>query len=264
MEACVFRRAKEFSTSFAVDLPHSAAVWLLVMHGCCAWLLKLLEWWTFPKQQFVAKTAWSWFSNLKVGLAGPGCYNTCLQDFCVAHTNSQVVVNGFACKDPETVQANDFPSSGLHIAGNTSNLVGSKVTVVTAGQIPGLDTLSISLARIDYAPWGINPPHTHPCASDISTVLKGSLEVGFLTSSNPENLHITKVIQKGDVFVFPVDLIHYQRNVGNGNAIAIAAFSSRNPCVITVANFVFGSNPDIASDILVKAFQVDKNVITHI
>ncbi|KAF5472133.1 hypothetical protein F2P56_008873 [Juglans regia] len=189
--------------------------------------------------------------------------NTPLQDFCVADTKSQVVVNGLACKDPKTVQANDFSSSGLQIAGNTSNLVGSKVTPVTAAQVPGLNTLGISLARIDYAPWGINPPHTHPRASEILTVLEGSLEVGFVTS-NPENRHVTKVIQKGDVFVFPVGLIHYQRNVGNGNAIAIAALSSQNPGVITIANAVFGSNPDIASDILVKAFQVDKNVITHI
>ncbi|XP_041026699.1 putative germin-like protein 2-1 [Juglans microcarpa x Juglans regia] len=186
-----------------------------------------------------------------------------LQDFCVADASSQVVVNGLACKDPKTVQANDFSASGLHMAGNTSNPVGSKVTPLTAAQIPGLNTLGISLARIDYAPWGINPPHTHPRASEILLVLEGSLEVGFVTS-NPENRQITKVLQKGDVFVFPVGLIHYQRNVGNGNAIAIAALSSQNPGVITIANAVFGSKPDIASDILVKAFQVHKNVIANV
>ncbi|KAF5472130.1 hypothetical protein F2P56_008871 [Juglans regia] len=186
-----------------------------------------------------------------------------LQDFCVSDTNSKVVVNGLTCKDPKTVQANDFSASGLDMAGNTSNPVGSKVTPLTAAQIPGLNTLGISLARIDYAPWGINPPHTHPRASEILLVLEGSLEVGFVTS-NPENRHITKVLQKGDVFVFPVNLIHYQKNVGNGNAIAIATLSSQNPGVITIANAVFGSKPDIASDILVKAFQLDKNVVTNI
>lgn len=174
-----------------------------------------------------------------------------------------VFVNGFACKDPKMVQPNDFYFGGLHLAGNVSNQVGSKVTPVTVAQLPGLNTLGISLARIDYAPWGINPPHTHPRATEILTVVEGTLEVGFITS-NPDNRLIAKVLSKGDVFIFPVGLIHYQRNVGYGNAIAIAALSSQNPGVITIANAVFGSNPDIATDLLAKAFQVDKSIAGQI
>ncbi|XP_062095969.1 putative germin-like protein 2-1 [Humulus lupulus] len=186
-----------------------------------------------------------------------------LQDFCVKESSSSALLNGFVCKDPKQVEANDFLFSGLHTSGNTSNAVGSRVTPVTVTQIPGLNTLGISLARIDYAPWGINPPHTHPRGSEILTVLQGSLEVGFVTT-NPDNRHITKVLQKGDVFVFPVGLIHYQRNIGHGYAIAIAALSSQNPGVITIANAVFGTTPNISDDILAKAFQVDKNVVLNI
>ncbi|KAL7258460.1 hypothetical protein ACSBR1_004565 [Camellia fascicularis] len=188
--------------------------------------------------------------------------NSPLQDFCVADKNSALLVNGLVCKDPKLVQANDFFFSGLHLAGNTSNVVGSKVTPVTVAQLPGLNTLGISMVRIDYAPWGINPPHTHPRATEILTVLEGSLQVGFVTS-NLENRLITKVLQKGDVFVFPVNLIHFQRNVGYGNAVAIAALSSQNPGVITIANAVFGSKPAIPSDLLAKAFQVDENIIVR-
>ncbi|KAF8408737.1 hypothetical protein HHK36_004805 [Tetracentron sinense] len=183
-----------------------------------------------------------------------------LQDFCVADTGSSARVNGLACKDPKLAQADDFFFSGLHVTGNTSNPVGSKVTPVTAAQIPGLNTLGISMVRLDYAPWGINPPHTHPRATEILTILEGSLHVGFVTS-NPDNRLITKVLQKGDVFVFPVGLVHFQRNVGYGNAVAIAALSSQNPGVITIANAIFGSNPPIATEVLTKAFQVDKSVV---
>ncbi|XP_021818158.1 putative germin-like protein 2-1, partial [Prunus avium] len=183
-----------------------------------------------------------------------------LQDFCVADAKNSVLVNGLVCKDPKLAEANDFFSSGLQLAGNTSNAVGSSVTPVNVAQIAGLNTLGISIARIDYAPWGINPPHTHPRASEILTVLEGSLKVGFVTS-NPENRLITKVLEKGDVFVFPVGLVHFQQNVGYGNAVAIAALSSQNPGVITIAHAVFGSKPDISADILAKAFQVEKNTI---
>ena len=174
-----------------------------------------------------------------------------------------MILNGFVCKDPKVVEAEDFFFSGLHKPGNTSNPAGSRVTPITVAQIPGLNTLGISLARIDFAPWGLNPPHTHPRGTEILTVTEGSLEVGFVTS-NPENRLITKVLQKGDVFVFPVGLVHFQRNIGYGNAIAIAALSSQNPGVITIANAVFGSKPNISADILAKAFQVDKNVVLNI
>jgi hypothetical protein len=94
-------------------------------------------------------------------------------------------------------------------------------------------------------------------------VLEGSLEVGFVTS-NPENKHFTKVLNKGDVFVFPKGLVHYQHNNGATSAVAIAALSSQNPGVITVANAVFGAEPSIPVDIIAKAFQVEKNTVDFI
>ncbi|XP_074330461.1 putative germin-like protein 2-1 [Apium graveolens] len=187
-----------------------------------------------------------------------------LQDFCVADANSPVLVNGLVCKDPKVVTENDFFTSGLNIAGDTwSNLVGSNVTTVNVARIPGLNTLGISLVRIDFAPWGINAPHTHPRATEILTVIKGTLRVGFVTS-NPENRHITKVLNEGDVYVFPQGLIHYQQNIGYGNAVAFAGLNSQNPGVITIANTVFGANPDISADILAKAFQLNKITVQQL
>ncbi|XP_073263908.1 putative germin-like protein 2-1 [Populus alba] len=89
------------------------------------------------------------------------------------------------------------------------------------------------MARIDYAPWGLIPPHSHPRATEILTVLEGRLLVGFVTS-NPDNRLITKVLEKGDV---------------------------QNTGVLLVANTLFGSTPSIPNDILAKAFQVDKSVV---
>ncbi|XP_031260909.1 putative germin-like protein 2-1 [Pistacia vera] len=181
-----------------------------------------------------------------------------LQDFCVADPTSSQQINGLACKNYALVQASDFSFSGLHIPGNTSNQVGSRVTPVSVAQLPGLNTLGISMVLIDFAPWGINLPHTHPRATEILTVLEGSLEVGFVTS-NPKNRLITKVLKKRDVFVFPIGLVHFQRNVG-----AIAGLRSQNPGVITIANAVFGSNPAIAGEVLSKAFQLIKNIVDQL
>ena len=151
----------------------------------------------------------------------------------------------------------------MNIAGNTDNKVGSNVTTVNVDTLPGLNTLGISLARIDFAPYGENPPHIHPRGTEILVVLEGTLFVGFVTS-NPDNRLFTKTLNKGDVFVFPVGLIHFQFNVGKSNAIAISGLSSQNAGVITIADAVFGSNPPINSNVLTKAFQLDKNVVEEL
>ncbi|CAD6246947.1 unnamed protein product [Miscanthus lutarioriparius] len=188
-----------------------------------------------------------------------------LQDFCVADIHSPVKVNGFVCKDPMAVNADDFfKAANLDKPRDTmKSKVGSNVTLINVMQLPGLNTLGISLARINYAPLGQNPPRTHPHATEILTVLEGTLYVGFVTSNTDNgNKLFAKVLNKGDVFVFPQGLIHFQFNpVHDKPAVAIAALSSQNPGAITIANAVFGSKPPISDDVLAKAFQVQKGTI---
>ncbi|XP_073009307.1 putative germin-like protein 2-1 [Typha latifolia] len=181
-----------------------------------------------------------------------------LQDFCVADEMPQVFVNGFVCKDPKLAKAEDFFYSGLDKPGDTNNKYGSKVTLVDVQKLPGLNTLGIAVARLDVAPFGINPPHTHPRATEILTVLEGSFYAGFITS---DNKLFAKVISKGDVFVFPKGLIHFEFNYGTVPAVGIASLSSQNPGLIRVADALFGSNPRISEEVLAKAFQVDKKII---
>ncbi|XP_006659195.2 germin-like protein 8-11 [Oryza brachyantha] len=184
-----------------------------------------------------------------------------LQDFCVADMHSPVRVNGFPCLNPIDVNADHFFKAAMLDTPRKTNKVGSNVTLISAVQLPGLNTLGISIARIDYAPLGQNPPHTHPRATEILTVLEGTLYVGFVTS-NRDNKLFSKVLNKGDVFVFPVGLIHFQFNPNPYKpAVAIAALSSQNPGAITIANAVFGSKPPISDEVLAKAFQVEKGTI---
>ncbi|KAF7051515.1 hypothetical protein CFC21_059751 [Triticum aestivum] len=166
------------------------------------------------------------------------------------------------------VNADDFFKAANLDKPRVTNKVGSNVTLINVMQIAGLNTLGISIARIDYAPLGQNPPHTHPRATEILTVLEGTLYVGFGTSNQPapnRNKFLSKVLHKGDVFVFPVGLFHFQFNPNpHQPAVAIAALSSQNPGAITIANAVFGSDPPISDDVLAEAFQVEKNTIDYL
>ncbi|KAI9185462.1 hypothetical protein LWI28_007547 [Acer negundo] len=187
-----------------------------------------------------------------------------LQDFCVAINDIKtgIFVNGKFCKDPKLATPDDFFFKGLNIPGNINNPVGSNVTTVNVDQIPGLNTLGVSLVRIDYAPnGGQNPPHTHPRATEILFVQEGTLYVGFVTSNQNNNTLFSKILYPGDVFVFPIGLIHFQVNIGKTDAVAFAGLGSQNPGVITIANTVFGSNPPINPDVLARAFQLDVKVV---
>ncbi|KAG0497574.1 hypothetical protein HPP92_002006 [Vanilla planifolia] len=186
---------------------------------------------------------------------------TQLQDFCVADNTSNIFINGVVCKNPQEVTEKDFFFPGLNVPRSTVNQLGSAVTAVNVMNLPGLNTLGISLARIDYAPnGGQNPPHTHPRGTEILVVLEGTLAVGFVTSNNNNKL-FAKVLYPGDVFVFPQGLIHFQVNIGHQSAVALAGLSSQNPGVITIAKAVFGSKPPISDEVLAKAFQLDKDIV---
>jgi quercetin dioxygenase-like cupin family protein len=184
-----------------------------------------------------------------------------LQDFCVADNSSAVFVNGLVCKNPADAKPEDFFFQGLDKAGDTSKNLGSNVTLVNVQKLAGLNTLGISIARLDFAPnGGLNPPHTHPRATEVLTVIEGTLYVGFVTSS-PEFKLFSKVLNKGDVFVFPKGLIHFQFNIGAVPAVAFAGLSSQNSGLIVVAKAVFGSNLPISDEVLAKAFKLDKNTV---
>ncbi|KAM0825546.1 hypothetical protein ACQ4PT_069480 [Festuca glaucescens] len=182
-----------------------------------------------------------------------------LQDVCVADMESPVKLNGFPCK--ANITADDFFFAGLKKAGNTNNAAGSVVTAANVMSFPGVNTLGVSMARIDYAPGGQNPPHTHPRATEIIFVTEGTLEVGFITTANKL---FTKTITVGEVFVFPRGLVHFQQNRGYGPASVIAGFNSQLQGTQAIATTLFAAAPPVPSDVLAKAFRIDNGQVDAI
>ncbi|QCD98375.1 rhicadhesin receptor-like [Vigna unguiculata] len=183
-----------------------------------------------------------------------------LQDLCVADLASGIKVNGFPCKDG-AVNASDFFSDILAKPGATNNTYGSLVTGANVQKIPGLNTLGVSMSRVDYAPGGINPPHTHPRATEIVFVLEGTLDVGFITTAN---VLISKTITKGEIFVFPKGLVHFQKNNAKEPASALAAFNSQLPGTQSIALTLFTATPPVPDNVLTQAFQIGTKEVEKI
>ncbi|KAK2997307.1 hypothetical protein RJ639_025117 [Escallonia herrerae] len=91
------------------------------------------------------------------------------------------------------------------------------------------------------------------CVADF----KSSARTNGLACKKPESV-------KAKDFFFRVGLVHFQHNVGHGNAVAIGAWNTQYPGLITTASNVFKSNPPIADEVLAKAFQVDQSIVDFI
>ncbi|KAF7040234.1 LOW QUALITY PROTEIN: hypothetical protein CFC21_050150 [Triticum aestivum] len=179
-----------------------------------------------------------------------------LQDLCVADYKSldgPLRLNGYPCKRPESTMANDFFSDVLSVPGNTGgNPSGSVVTTVTVDKVPGLNMLGVSMSRVDYAPWGVNPPHTHSRASELLFDLEGS-DVGFFTSSGK---FVARTVCKGEMFVFPRGLVHFQRNNNGSPAAAISAFNQL-PGTQKLTEALYTASPPVPADVLAWALDLD-------
>nr|BAG75122.1 germin-like protein [Rhododendron mucronatum] len=182
-----------------------------------------------------------------------------LQDVCVADLNNAVKMNGFACK--ANFSASDFFFAGLAMQQPANNTLGAIVTQAFVEQVPGLNTLGVSMARIDFAPGGLNQPHEHPRSSEVLFVLFGELDAGFITTAN---VLVTKTIKQGELFIFPRGLVHFQINNGKVPAAAIAGFGSQDPGREDIATSLFASTPPVPDNVLSKAFQISNQEVDAI
>ncbi|WRX27947.1 Cupin 1 - like 10 [Theobroma cacao] len=121
--------------------------------------------------------------------------------------------------------------------------------------------IKASLARIDYEAGGLNPPHTHPRATEVIFVLDGELDIGFITTANKL---ISKSIKKGDIFVFAKGLVHFLKNNGAKPASVIAGFNSQLPGTQFIAATLFTSTPPVPDNALTKTFQIGTKEVNKI
>ncbi|CAM6116091.1 unnamed protein product [Calypogeia fissa] len=183
-----------------------------------------------------------------------------LQDFCVADLAGGPGVNGYPCKAPEFVTTEDFAFAGLAKAANlTGNPTSGTATLGFVREWPALNTLGLSLARLDINPGGIIMPHTHNLATEILFCIEGEINTGFVTNSdNPTvpNKLFAKIVKKGEAFIFPRGLMHFQLNKGKVPAVSINVLNSQNPGIQLMPVALFGTGVD--PELLAKSFFISE------
>lgn len=183
-----------------------------------------------------------------------------VQDFCVAAANASTTVPGpgLPCKPASAVVPDDFFFAGHARAASTDNPFGAGVTPGNVDAFPGLNTLGLSLNRVDLAPGGVNPLHSHPRSAELVHVQAGQMLVGFVAT---DGKFYSKTVREGESFVIPRGMVHFQYNSGSAAARAMTVFNSQLPGVVLAAQTLFGAEPEIPDAVLAKSFQVDAATI---
>ncbi|XP_061366074.1 germin-like protein 9-3 [Gastrolobium bilobum] len=132
-----------------------------------------------------------------------------------------------------------------------------KVLKASMIEFPALIGQSVSYAVLQFPPSSVNPPHTHPRSAELLLVAQGSLQVGFVDTTNKL---FTQNLQAGDLFIFPKGLVHFQHNADTKvPALAISAFGSANAGTISLPNTLF--NTTIDDTVLALAFKTNVSII---
>ncbi|XP_050211240.1 germin-like protein subfamily 3 member 2 [Mercurialis annua] len=178
-----------------------------------------------------------------------------LRDFCILNNDAAAYVS---CKNSSAATVEDFTFSGIKSPGKFDE-TGLSSIPVNVNVFPGLSTLGVSLVRADFEAGGVNVPHFHPRATEIAVVLEGKLYSGFVDT---QNRVFAKVIEKGEVMVFPKGLVHFQMNVGDKKATILGSFDSENPGLQRIPSALFGSGID--QKLLEKAFGLSSKEIAKL
>ncbi|GMH09930.1 hypothetical protein Nepgr_011771 [Nepenthes gracilis] len=185
-----------------------------------------------------------------------------VQDFCIPNTNfTHTRTSHFhilPCKNTAEVTPEDFIFTGIKSPGNFTDMGFAGISV-TSNTFPGLNTLGMSFARADLKKGGVNVPHIHPRATEVAYVVKGSVYSGFVDSANRV---FAKVIEEGEVMVYPRGLMHFQMNVGKSTATIVGSFNSQNPGIQRIPNALFGSGA--RDELLEKAFGMTPRQVSTI
>ncbi|KAL0005965.1 hypothetical protein SO802_013526 [Lithocarpus litseifolius] len=155
-----------------------------------------------------------------------------------------------------TIDEKFFTFTGMRAlvrSGPPTNATAFTAWKASMAEFPALNGQSVSIDVLYFPAGSINPPHTRVRATGLLFLLRGTLQVGLIYTTNKLN---SQTLQAGDMFVFPKGLVHYQYNPdAQVPALSIATFGSSNPGSVSIPNTLF--NTSIDDNILAKSFKTD-------
>ncbi|KAL8233246.1 hypothetical protein R6Q57_003024 [Mikania cordata] len=178
---------------------------------------------------------------------------------CIANAGDPNILVDYLAPN-NTVDVNYFTFTGMRQLVGGEYPATFRALKVSMNEFPTLDGQSVSYAVLEFPARSVNPVHIHPRTSELMFLVSGSLQVGFVDTSN--KLY-KQSLQVGDIFVFPKGLVHFQYNYDiKEPALAISAFGSANAGIQSIPASVF--NTSIFEGILDASFRTTRATIKKI
>ncbi|KAG2729570.1 hypothetical protein I3760_01G256400 [Carya illinoinensis] len=147
-----------------------------------------------------------------------------------------------------TVDGNFFTFIGLRSIVGSNPPPTFKASKASLVEFPALNGHSVSYAVLQFPAGTTNPPHIHPRSAELLFLVDGTLQVGFVDTTNKL---FNQTLQTGDP-----NFQHLQYNAdANNSALAISAFGSANAGTISIPNTLFTTGID--DTILAKSFKTN-------
>lgn len=170
------------------------------------------------------------------------------------------ILSDFVAPPGLTPDGNYFTFTGLRFLVDSDPPKTFNVSKASLGEFPALNGQSVSLAVLEFPSNSTNPPHTHPRSAELLFLAAGTLDVGFVDTTNKL---FTQKLQIGDIFVFPKGMVHFQFNANpQEQAIAVSGFGSANAGTVSLPKTLFST--DIDDNVLALSFNTDVATIRRL
>ncbi|KAF3439428.1 hypothetical protein FNV43_RR17706 [Rhamnella rubrinervis] len=136
------------------------------------------------------------------------------------------------------IDGNFFTFTGMRAFVNASPPTAFKVLKASLVEFPALNGQSVSYAVLQFPTVSTNPPHTHPRSAELLFLVDGSLQVGFVDTTNKLFTQTLQAVQ-----------------CSHNSALAISAFGSANAGTVSLPNTLFATNID--DNVLAISFKTD-------
>jgi quercetin dioxygenase-like cupin family protein len=170
------------------------------------------------------------------------------------------ILSDFIVPPNVTINGNFFTFTGMRSLIASGPPTVFKVSKAALTEFSALNGQSVSIAVLKFAAGSTNPPHTHPRSAELIFLIDGTLQVGFVDTTNKL---FTQTLQTGDMFVFPKGFVHFQYNAAaKAPAVAVSAFGSANAGTISISSTLFKTSID--DNILALSFKTNVATIQHL
>lgn len=98
--------------------------------------------------------------------------------------DSDILSNFLIPQNATILDGNFFTFIGFHSLVGFGHPTTFKVLKASMVEFSTLNGQSVSLAILEYANGAINPPHIHPHSAELLFLVEGTLQVGFVDTTN--------------------------------------------------------------------------------